>query len=302
MSMPENTLMTSTGSTGMPAELSRKRSASVELAGPSDATMEPSTGMVNNNSSSMAQDGPSDAKRPRTSPHIGDIPGMDIIGISADDVRREKGELVNYDHLEAAARRSAAAQPQSNPQGNGPTSQAMNGAADAARLSVPGNNSSARQSAGPEDSSTQYTPSAPVALPPSIVNRDRNDSRRRVEEEARRYLASQTHPIIIPSYSAWFDMAKIATIERKSLPEFFSGKNRSKTPTIYKDYRDFMLNTYRLNPTEYLTVTACRRNLAGDVCAIMRVHAFLEQWGLINYQVRHTARTAARRLILRFPD
>jgi len=41
----------------------------------------------------------------------------------------------------------------------------------------------------------------------------------------------------------------------------------------------------RLNPTEYLTSTACRRNLAGDVCAIMRVHAFLEQWGLINYQV-----------------
>lgn len=42
---------------------------------------------------------------------------------------------------------------------------------------------------------------------------------------------------------------------------------------------------FRLNPTEYLTSTACRRNLAGDVCAIMRVHAFLEQWGLINYQI-----------------
>ena len=40
-----------------------------------------------------------------------------------------------------------------------------------------------------------------------------------------------------------------------------------------------------LNPSEYLTSTACRRNLAGDVCAIMRVHAFLEQWGLVNYQV-----------------
>jgi len=46
-----------------------------------------------------------------------------------------------------------------------------------------------------------------------------------------------------------------------------------------------MINTYRLNPTEYLTVTACRRNLVGDVCAITRVHAFLEQWGLINYKV-----------------
>ena len=65
-----------------------------------------------------------------------------------------------------------------------------------------------------------------------------------------------------------------------------------------------MVDTYRLNPTQYLTVTACRRHLgkqlplwlrvdrchvavpvAGDVCAILRVHAFLEQWGLINYQV-----------------
>lgn len=46
-----------------------------------------------------------------------------------------------------------------------------------------------------------------------------------------------------------------------------------------------MIDTYRLNPNEYLSITACRRNLAGDVCAIMRIHAFLEQWGLINYQV-----------------
>ena len=103
---------------------------------------------------------------------------------------------------------------------------------------------------------------------------------------ARRYLASQTHPVIIPSFATWFSLATIDPIERKALPEFFNAKNRSKTPSIYKDYRDFMVNTYRLNPSEYLTVTACRRNLAGDVCAIMRVHAFLEQWGLINYQVR----------------
>lgn len=99
------------------------------------------------------------------------------------------------------------------------------------------------------------------------------------------YLASQTHPLVIPSYSSWFSLATIHPIERRSLPEFFSNRNRSKTPAIYKDYRDFMINTYRLNPTEYLTVTACRRNLAGDVGCVMRVHAFLEQWGLINYQV-----------------
>nr|NVI75733.1 moira [Cucujiformia] len=77
----------------------------------------------------------------------------------------------------------------------------------------------------------------------------------------------------------------IHEVEKRALPEFFNGKNKSKTPEIYLAYRNFMVDTYRLNPTEYITSTACRRNLAGDVCAIMRVHAFLEQWGLINYQV-----------------
>lgn len=106
-----------------------------------------------------------------------------------------------------------------------------------------------------------------------------------LEAAANSHLVAQTHQIILPSYSTWFDMHTIHPLEKKSLPEFFNSRNRSKTPAVYKDYRDFMINTYRLNPVEYLTVTACRRNLAGDVCAIMRVHAFLEQWGLINYQV-----------------
>jgi hypothetical protein len=110
-------------------------------------------------------------------------------------------------------------------------------------------------------------------------------SKASLESQARSHLVAQTHSIILPSYSTWFDMHQIHNIERKALPEFFNSRNRSKTGGIYKDYRDFMINTYRLNPSEYLTVTACRRNLAGDVCSIMRVHAFLEQWGLINYQV-----------------
>ena len=98
-------------------------------------------------------------------------------------------------------------------------------------------------------------------------------------------VTEQTHHIVVPSYSAWFDYNGIHAIEKRALPEFFNGKNKSKSPEVYLSYRNFMIDTYRLNPTEYLTSTACRRNLAGDVCSIMRVHAFLEQWGLINYQV-----------------
>lgn len=112
--------------------------------------------------------------------------------------------------------------------------------------------------------------------------------------EAIKRLPVQTFEIIIPSYAAWFDYNKIHDTEKKALPEFFNNRNRSKTPTVYKDYRDFMINTYRLQPSQYLTVTACRRCLAGDVCAIIRVHAFLEQWGLINYQVRLKQRITSR--------
>ncbi|CEF61063.1 SANT/Myb domain and SWIRM domain and Homeodomain-like and Winged helix-turn-helix DNA-binding domain and SANT domain-containing protein [Strongyloides ratti] len=86
----------------------------------------------------------------------------------------------------------------------------------------------------------------------------------------------QTHYIIVPSYA--------------SLPEFFNGLNKSKTPEVYVYYRNFIVDTYRLNPFEYLSATACRRNLSGDVCAILRVHQFLEQWGLINYQVASESR------------
>lgn len=100
----------------------------------------------------------------------------------------------------------------------------------------------------------------------------------------------QTNHIIIPSYAAWFDYNCLHSVERRALPEFFNFINKSKTPEVYIAYRNFMIDTYRLNPLEYLTFTACRRNLAGDVCSIMRVHAFLEQWGLINYQVNPNMR------------
>lgn len=83
-------------------------------------------------------------------------------------------------------------------------------------------------------------------------------------------------------------MNKIHQYEKDALPEFFrdcAPRTSSKTSYIYKEYRDFMINTYQQNPSQYLTFTSCRRNLAGDVCAIYRVYDFLEQVGLINYAV-----------------
>ena len=57
----------------------------------------------------------------------------------------------------------------------------------------------------------------------------------------------QTHHIVVPSYSAWFDYNAIHAVEKRGLPEFFNGKNKSKTPEINLAYCDFVINTYRLN-------------------------------------------------------
>ena len=91
--------------------------------------------------------------------------------------------------------------------------------------------------------------------------------------------------IKIPESANWFKMEEIHEIEKKSLPEFFNGKYPSKNPEIYKKYRNFIINLYRQSPTIYLTGTACRRHLSGDVCAILRLHKFLEKWGLINFKL-----------------
>uniref|UniRef100_A0A6G1S4G1 SWI/SNF complex subunit SMARCC2 n=1 Tax=Aceria tosichella TaxID=561515 RepID=A0A6G1S4G1_9ACAR len=102
--------------------------------------------------------------------------------------------------------------------------------------------------------------------------------------EARK-LADQNNIIIVPSFASWFDYNSIHAIEKRALPEFFNNSNQSKTPEVFLAFRNFIIDTYRLNPIEYLSVTTCRRSLSGEVCAIMRIHAFLEQWGLINYHV-----------------
>jgi len=93
--------------------------------------------------------------------------------------------------------------------------------------------------------------------------------------------------VAVPSSTVdWFDMDDVADLEKDSLPEFFTGVYPSKTPATYKEYRNFMVALYRMNPQTYLTGTSCRRHLSGDACAILRIHAFLEKHGLINFSIK----------------
>lgn len=63
-------------------------------------------------------------------------------------------------------------------------------------------------------------------------------------------------PIIIPSCSQWFKFDDIHEVEMKALPEFFCGKYPSKTPDIYKEYRNYIINLYRENTNSYLSATS----------------------------------------------
>ena len=61
---------------------------------------------------------------------------------------------------------------------------------------------------------------------------------------------------LIPSCSQWFKLDEINDIEVKGNPEFFSGKFPSKTPQVYKEYRNYIVNLFRENPNSYLSSTS----------------------------------------------
>ncbi|EOA86201.1 SWI/SNF and RSC complex subunit Ssr2 [Exserohilum turcicum] len=189
----------------------------------------------------------------------------DVSALDQDTNMLEDGVKESSNEPTAATPAAASDNPLDAPEGPRPEAEDADGQED-------------EEMGGVDDAKKDNGESAEAADPEAQAKAD-------LQSAARSHFVTQTYATIIPSYATWFDMRYIDYRERKALPEFFNGRNRSKTPAVYRDYRDFMINTYRLNPSEYLTVTACRRNLAGDVCAIMRVHAFLEQWGLINYQV-----------------
>ncbi|CCG22226.1 hypothetical protein CORT_0B05180 [Candida orthopsilosis Co 90-125] len=145
--------------------------------------------------------------------------------------------------------------------------------------------------ANAQENYEQFPPDPSVKSKTTSIAGDEDEQEQVVEEdlediEKTTPKVKQTHLIVIPSYASWFNMKKIHRIEKESLPEFFDSTHPSKSPKLYANYRNFMINSYRLNPNEFLTLTSCRRNLVGDVGTLMRVHRFLNKWGLINYQVK----------------
>ncbi|XP_021775838.1 SWI/SNF complex subunit SWI3A-like isoform X2 [Chenopodium quinoa] len=96
-------------------------------------------------------------------------------------------------------------------------------------------------------------------------------------------ISSHLDLYTIPSHSFWFSWDSIHDTERIELREFFDGSSFTRTPKIYKEYRDFIICKYREDPSRRLTFTEVRKSLVGDVCILNKVFNFLDKWGLINF-------------------
>lgn len=102
-------------------------------------------------------------------------------------------------------------------------------------------------------------------------------------------------------------MYSIHDIERKALPQWFKGKKGvakndkfQKSQELYLKYRNYIV---QLGKQGYVSATRARKGLAGDACSIIRIHAFLEHWGIINkYSLKGQAPNGARQLIMKFDD
>ncbi|PPS15345.1 hypothetical protein GOBAR_AA05219 [Gossypium barbadense] len=70
---------------------------------------------------------------------------------------------------------------------------------------------------------------------------------------------------------------------KQALKEFFEGSSISRTPKFYKEYRDFIINKYREDPSHRFTFTEIHKSLIDDVTLLHKVFCFLEAWGLITF-------------------
>lgn len=112
-----------------------------------------------------------------------------------------------------------------------------------------------------------------------------------VQREQQAFMSSEQQPtkiavgdgVYIPFFAKWFSLQSVHDIEKRALPEFFHGRFPSKNERTYREIRNYMVQMWRENPHEHVSRTTARRRLAGDACCILRIHGFLEHWGLINY-------------------
>jgi hypothetical protein len=91
---------------------------------------------------------------------------------------------------------------------------------------------------------------------------------------------------------AWWDAAVISRTEQLSFARLLAATSDGQQR--YLAIRNCILQLHAVQPLKFLSASACRAHISGDVAAIVEIHAFLEFWGIINAGVALPARRQAK--------
>ncbi|TKY67550.1 SWI/SNF complex subunit SWI3D [Spatholobus suberectus] len=99
--------------------------------------------------------------------------------------------------------------------------------------------------------------------------------------EAIRSRGANAH--VVPTHCGWFSWSHIHPIEERMLPSFFNGKTENRTPNVYMEIRNWIMNKFHSNPNVQIELKDMSELNVGDLDARQEVMEFLDYWGLINY-------------------
>eukprot|EP00919_Chromeraceae_sp_WS-2016_P017752 GHVR01042181.1.p1 GENE.GHVR01042181.1~~GHVR01042181.1.p1 ORF type:complete len:509 (+),score=150.94 GHVR01042181.1:693-2219(+) len=122
-------------------------------------------------------------------------------------------------------------------------------------------------------------PGTPADIPPLPVEED--------DTLDLQQISSECIPPVVPSCSRWFSLERIHPLEAEHMKLLFqglSGVQLIERQNVYMRARNKIVERYRQTPRRYLSITDCRKIIDSDCALVMRLHAFLEQWGIINFQ------------------
>lgn len=91
---------------------------------------------------------------------------------------------------------------------------------------------------------------------------------------------------------SWFSVDSISDLEKKYLGHLIGDIDSESCISNYITLRNSIVSNYNSNVSQYLTATECRRRISGDVSKIIRIHEFLDTFGVINYSVKIESRPA----------
>lgn len=86
----------------------------------------------------------------------------------------------------------------------------------------------------------------------------------------------------------WFSIEDISPVEMRYLSDIL---HLTQLPKFeYLRIRNYMISLYQHSPSQYFSATDCRRKIGGDVCLLIRIHEFLDAFGVINHSVKAECR------------